>query len=57
MDGQGSYKDAAATAGKLIASKGPSSTKANKQKQIMDFKVRALDFLSIYVKEKGYQGN
>ena len=23
----------------------------------MDFKVRALDFLSIYVKEKGYQGN
>ena len=23
----------------------------------MDFKVRALDFLSIYVKEKSYQGN
>ena len=23
----------------------------------MDFKVRALDFLSIYVKEKGYVGN
>ena len=25
--------------------------KANKYKQIMDFKVRALDFISIYVKE------
>ena len=27
----------------------------NKYKQLMDFKVRAVDFLSIYVKQRGYQ--
>ena len=26
----------------------------NKFKEVMDFKVRALDFISIYVKQKGY---
>lgn len=32
----------------LLKSKG---AQGNKAKQIMDFKVRALDFLSIYIKE------
>ena len=32
-----------------------SKERASKNKEIMDFKVRALDFLSIYIKEKHYQ--
>ena len=29
----------------------------NKDRQMMDFKVRAVDFLSIYVKQRAYQGD
>jgi hypothetical protein len=32
-----------------------SKQRATKNKEIMDFKVRALDFLSIYIKERHYQ--
>jgi hypothetical protein len=32
-----------------------SKQRAAKNKEIMDFKVRALDFLSIYIKERHYQ--
>jgi len=40
----------------LIEGKGPQNQKEN-SKRVTDFKVRALDFLSIYVKEKSYQSN
>ena len=31
--------------------------KEDKFRQMMDFKVRAVDFLSIYVKQRAYQGD
>ena len=45
---------AAALTKQLIEGRGPQK-KVNRTKQVTDFKVRALDFLSIYVKEKSYQ--
>ena len=54
------YKQAAALTQQLIknASKGPQKQAAeNRNKQMMDFKVRAVDFLSIYVKQRAYQSD
>lgn len=47
----GSMEATEAMAQQMIKSK----ERASKNKEIMDFKVRALDFLSIYIKEKHYQ--
>lgn len=50
------YKQAAILAKQILKNK-KGETPGNKYRQVMDFKVRVLDFLAIYVKQNGYKSD
>ena len=51
------YKQAAALTQQLVqgSAKAKKTAKTDKYKQMVDFKARALDFLSIFIKQRAYQ--
>ena len=59
----GDYKQAAELTKQLMKGaaaakdKAQQTGKSDSQKKMMDFKLRVVDFISIYVKQKGYSGD